>query len=291
MIIRCWGTRGSIPVCGREYLTYGGSTTCMEVQTGDDQVIILDAGTGIRKLGHTLLREKRRDLNIIFTHAHWDHLLGFPFFGPLYVAGTRITAFGCPFAQNSIRAFLSPTMAAPNFPVDLTAVKATIEYRGACAGEFQIGSVTVTPILLSHPNQGIGYRFSAGGRDFVFLTDNELGFRHPGGMLPDDYAKFASGADLLVHDAEYRDDEYAAVKGWGHSTFQDALKLAAAAGVKSLGMCHHNQERTDGGVDEMLASCRALAAGSATGSGVATRAAVGAEFDIFSAAEGMEVEV
>jgi phosphoribosyl 1,2-cyclic phosphodiesterase len=279
MIIRCWGTRGSIPVCGREYLTYGGSTTCMEVQTDDDQVIILDAGTGIRKLGHTLLREKRRDLNIIFTHAHWDHLLGFPFFGPLYVAGTRITAFGCPFAQNSIRAFLSPTMAAPNFPVDLTAVKATIEYRGACAGEFQIGSVTVTPILLSHPNQGIGYKLTEDGKTFVFLTDNELTFVHPGGLTYEDYRRFSAGADLLLHDAEYTQAEYEYKKTWGHSVYTDALRLAMEAEVARFGLLHHNQERTDEGVEAIVTDCQRILAEK------------GSSLDCFAAHEGMEIEL
>ena len=279
MIIRCWGTRGSIPVCGREYLTYGGSTTCMEVQTDDDQVIILDAGTGIRKLGHTLIREKRRDLNIIFTHAHWDHLLGFPFFGPLYVAGTRITAFGCPFAQNSIRAFLSPTMAAPNFPVDLTAVKATIEYRGACAGEFQIGSVTVTPILLSHPNQGIGYKLTEDGKTFVFLTDNELTFVHPGGLTYEDYRRFSAGADLLLHDAEYTQAEYEYKKTWGHSVYTDALRLAMEAEVARFGLLHHNQERTDEGVEAIVTDCQRILAEK------------GSSLDCFAAHEGMEIEL
>ena len=279
MIIRCWGTRGSIPVCGREYLTYGGSTTCMEVQTGDDQVIILDAGTGIRKLGHTLLREKRRDLNIIFTHAHWDHLLGFPFFGPLYVAGTRITAFGCPFAQDSIRAFLSPTMAAPNFPVDLTAVKATIEYHGACAGEFRIGSVTVTPILLSHPNQGIGYKLTEDGKTFVFLTDNELTFVHPGGLTYEDYRRFSAGADLLLHDAEYTQAEYEYKKTWGHSVYTDALRLAMEAEVARFGLLHHNQERTDEGVEAIVTDCQRILAEK------------GSSLDCFAAHEGMEIEL
>ena len=279
MIIRCWGTRGSIPVCGREYLTYGGSTTCMEVQTGDDQVIILDAGTGIRKLGLTLLREKRRDLNIIFTHAHWDHLLGFPFFGPLYVAGTRITAFGCPFAQNSIRAFLSPTMAPPNFPVDLMAVKATIEYRGACAGEFRIGSVTVTPILLSHPNQGIGYKLTEDGKTFVFLTDNELTFVHPGGLTYEDYRRFSAGADLLLHDAEYTQAEYKYKKTWGHSVYTDALRLAMEAEVARFGLLHHNQERTDEGVEAIVTDCQRILAEK------------GSSLECFAAHEGMEIEL
>lgn len=99
MIIRCWGARGSTPVSGREYLRYGGSTTCIELRTKDDEIIIIDAGSGIRKLGNRLLKENRNEYSILFTHAHWDHVLGFPFFKPVYVKGTRISVFGCPFAQ------------------------------------------------------------------------------------------------------------------------------------------------------------------------------------------------
>jgi phosphoribosyl 1,2-cyclic phosphodiesterase len=279
MIIRCWGARGSIPVSGREYLTYGGATTCLEVQTGDDQIVIIDAGTGIRKLGQTLLHEKRREVSIIFTHAHWDHLMGFPFFGPLYVEGTQITVFGCPFAQDSIRAFLSPTMAAPHFPVDLTTVKAEIGYRAFCQDEFRIGSVTITPILLSHPNQGIGYKLSEDGKSFVFLTDNELTFTHPGGLTYQDYRRFSTGADLLLHDAEYTPAEYEYKKTWGHSVYTDALRLAMEAEVARFGLFHHNQDRTDEGVEAIVADCQRILEEK------------GASLDCFAVHEGMEIEL
>jgi phosphoribosyl 1,2-cyclic phosphodiesterase len=279
MIIRCWGARGSIPVSGREYMVYGGSTTCLEVQTGDDQIIILDAGTGIRKLGQTLLREKRHDLHLLFTHAHWDHLMGFPFFGPLYVAGIRLRIFGCPFAQDSIRGFLSPTMAAPNFPVDLTAVKATIDYHSFCQEEFRIGSATITPILLSHPNRGIGYKLTEDGKRFVFLTDNELTFIHPGGLAYEDYLRFASGADLLLHDAEFTPAEYEYKRTWGHSVYTDALRLALEAGVARFGLFHHNQERSDEDVTAMVSDCQRILDEK------------GSSLDCFAAHEGMEIEL
>jgi hypothetical protein len=195
------------------------------------------------------------------------------------VAGTRITAFGCPFAQDSIRAFLSPTMAPPHFPLDLTNVKATIEYRGACAGEFRIGSVTVTPILLSHPNQGIGYKLTEDGKTFVFLTDNELAYVHPGGLTYEDYRRFSTGADLLLHDAEYTQAEYEYKKTWGHSVYTDALRLAMEAEVGRLGLLHHNQERTDEGVETIVTDCQRILADK------------GASLDCFAAHEGMEIEL
>jgi len=279
MIIRCWGSRGSIPVCGREYLKYGGSTTCMEVETQDGQIIILDAGSGIRRLGVTLQSEERRELNLIFTHSHWDHLLGFPFFKPIYAKGVRLNIYGCPFAQNSIQAILSATMREPNFPVPFSALRADLHYHGACVGEFTIGPVTVTPILLSHPNQGIGYKLAEDGKTFVFLTDNELRFTHPGGLTFQEYAQFSTGADLLIHDAEFTEEEYGHTKTWGHSVYTDAVQLAVEAGVQRLGLFHHNQERSDDAVDGIVQDCERI---------LGER---GSSLDCFAVHEGMEIEL
>jgi len=261
MLVRCWGARGSIPVSGREYLRYGGDTPCIEIRTADDGIVIIDAGSGIRRLGHRLLAEKRHDYALIFTHAHWDHLMGFPFFRPIYRSSTHIAMFGCPFAQVSVRDMISRIMAPPNFPVNFEDITAEIRYHESCEETFQLGGLTITPIALSHPNQGMGYRFEEGGKSFVFLTDNELTYRHPGGLEYEDYAAFAKGADLLVHDAEYRPGEYRQTRSWGHSVYTDALRLALDAGVGRLGLFHHNQERTDEAVDEIVADCRRIAAG------------------------------
>jgi len=258
MIIRCWGARGSIPVSGNEYLKYGGDTTCMEIQSGDGDTIIVDAGTGIRKLGKELMKSGKKKINMIFTHAHWDHLMGFPFFAPLYRRETSLNLYGCPFAQDSIKDILEKSMAPPTFPVNLKDVRATISYFGACAGRFTIGPVTVTPILLSHPNQGIGYKFEEEGKSFVFLTDNELTFKHPGGLDSGQYGDFSSDADLLIHDSEYTRDEYTVTKGWGHSVFEDALNLALDAHVRQFALIHHNQERSDWALDQIVEKCREI---------------------------------
>ena len=261
MFIRCWGARGSIPVSGEEYLRYGGDTPCLEIRTRDDRIVIIDAGSGIRRLGNLLLAEDRHDCTMIFTHAHWDHIMGFPFFKPIYLPETRIGLFGCPFAQASVKGMISRIMTPPNFPVNFEDITAEIDYQETCRESFTIGSLTITSIPLSHPNQGMGYRFEEEGKSFVFLTDNELAYRHPGGMAFEDYCTFAKGADLLVHDAEFRPEDYRLTKTWGHSVYTDALQLALDAGASRLGLFHHNQERTDRGVEEMVEECRKIAAG------------------------------
>jgi phosphoribosyl 1,2-cyclic phosphodiesterase len=259
MKITCWGARGSIAVSGKDYVKYGGDTTCVEVRSKNNDIIILDAGTGMRCLGNKLLASNERDLSILFTHAHWDHLMGFPFFKPIYMKGTSIAMYGCPYAQKSVKAMIGNTMVAPYFPVDYGLLQAEISSHNVCKESFQIGPVTITPIALSHPNMGIGYRFDEDGKSFVFLTDNELAHKHHGGLGYDDYLRFSEGADLLVHDAEYTPDQYAMTKGWGHSLYTDALRLAMEAQVKQFGLFHHNQDRTDAQQEKIVDDCRSIA--------------------------------
>jgi phosphoribosyl 1,2-cyclic phosphodiesterase len=279
MEITCWGARGSIPVSGREYLRYGGDTTCLEVRGADGAVVVIDAGTGARRLGERLVRDGCLDISILFTHAHWDHLLGLPFFAPLYAPGAAIDLYGAPMAQTSVREIVSQAMRPPYFPVQLEDVAAGLSFHGACAETFAIGGITITPVPLSHPNGGLGYKLQEGGATFVFLTDNELGHRHEGGLGFEGYAAFCRGADLLVHDAEYTAEEAIAKRTWGHTSVDDAVRLALAAGVPSLGLFHHNQNRTDDGVDELVAESQARAERSGSG------------LRCFAAAQGMGLPV
>jgi phosphoribosyl 1,2-cyclic phosphodiesterase len=280
MIIRFYGARGSIPVSGKEYLKYGGNTTCLEIRTKDDEIIIIDAGSGIRTLGHRLVSENRFQYTMIFTHAHWDHIMGFPFFQPIYFTKTRITMYGCPFAQASVKGMISKIMSPPNFPVRFEDIRADIVYHEACEEPFAIKSMSISPIPLSHPNQGVGYKFTEGGKSFVFLTDNELTFKHPGGVDFQDYRDFSAGADLLVHDAEFTDEEYnKRTKTWGHSVYRDALRLALEARVRKFGLFHHNQERSDEGVDEIVADCRKIVSSS------------NEELECFAVHQGLEIEL
>jgi phosphoribosyl 1,2-cyclic phosphodiesterase len=258
MIIRCWGARGSIPVSGRQYLHYGGNTTCLEIRTKDDEILIVDAGSGIREAGNFLLAADQHDFTLLLTHAHWDHVMGFPFFRPIYSRKTNLTVWGCPFAQVSLKEMLSRIMAPPNFPVNFDTIRANISYQDMCIDSYKFGSMIITPIALSHPNQGTGYKFEEDGKCFVFLTDNELGFQHEGGLDYQTYLNFSRGADLLFHDAEFNEEEYKQTRGWGHSVYKDALHLALDAGVKKLGLFHHNQERFDDEIDAIVGDCRKI---------------------------------
>ncbi len=258
MVIKIWGARGSIPVCGQEYVRYGGDTTCIEIRTKNGRVIIVDAGTGIRRLGKSLLSEGLTEYDLILTHAHWDHVIGFPFFRPLYSGKTRLRIHGCPFAEDFVRAMLGRMMSPPNFPVNYGDLKARIEYSEGCPEAFEIDSVTVHPIDISHPGGGKGYAFVEGGRRFVFLTDHELGHTHPGGLPYEKYLQFCAGADLLVHDAEFTGEEYERHRGWGHSSYLDALSLAMDAGVRQFALFHINQDRTDRAMDKVVEHCRRI---------------------------------
>jgi len=187
--------------------------------------------------------------------------MGFPFFEPLYRSQSIIQIHRCPFPGQFIEQIVNKLMAPPHFPVRYSDLKARINYIKACPSEFQIGSVTVAPILLSHPNGGCGYKFIEDGKIFVFLTDNELGFTHENGLRPSEYARLCEGADLMFHDAEYTPEEYKNSIEWGHSTYTDALDMALDAGVRRLGLFHLNRERADEAMDRIVEDCRRIIAG------------------------------
>lgn len=280
MIIRCWGARGSIPVSGKKFNKYGGDTTCVEVRTAaHDAIVILDAGSGTRALANSLLAEKRFEVSFFFTHVHWDHILGFPFFKPIYLEHARLTIHGCPQNQGDMDKLLARTMDAPYFPVPYEVVRARIDYRHDSCGEVDVDGMIVESIPLSHPNSGIGYKMTENDKTFVFLTDNELEHAHRGGKSFDEYVEFCRGADLLFHDAEYTPEEYPVRATWGHSTYTTALDLALAAEVKQFGLFHHNQDRPDADIDAMVAHCEDI---------VEQR---GSTLKCFGVTQGMEIDL
>jgi phosphoribosyl 1,2-cyclic phosphodiesterase len=278
MYIKCWGARGGIPVSGQEYNKYGGNTACLEVRDNKGTIIIIDAGTGIRQLGQALLLDEDFDLNIIFSHFHWDHIIGFPFFKPIYDLRYNLNILDHIHFEMGVKELLSEVMRDPFFPVSPNEIKANVDYKKV-DWKFTVGEIILETIPVSHPNGGIGFKFIHENRTFVFLTDNELGYVHPGGRSFDDYVSFCKGADLLIHDAEYNENEYVYTEGWGHSTYSDAVRLALEAGVKSLGLFHHNQERNDIELDRLVADANFLI----------TKA--GGNLDCFAVSQEMELKL
>jgi ribonuclease BN (tRNA processing enzyme) len=171
---------------------------------------------------------------------------------------TQLTVYRCPFPGTYIETMLATVMKPPNFPVRYSDLRARISYVDSCPSTFHIGSVFVESISLNHPDSGCGYRFTENGNSFVFLTDNELTYSHPGGLSRDKYLEFCKDADLLFHDAEYTPQEYNAKQGWGHSCYTDVLDLAIKAGVKNLGLFHINSERSDSDMDFIVENCQSL---------------------------------
>jgi len=255
MLIKFWGTRGSIPVCGKDFIKYGGSTTCIEIEDKNEDILIVDCGSGVKNLGKEIVKKKIRKIHIVFTHQHWDHILGFPFFAPIYDKRNEIVITGCSFSTDDVRAIVSKIMQPPGFPIKFEEIDAEFKFVPMSREGCTINNIFILPIELSHPNGGLGYKFIENGKTFVFLTDNELGYIHPGGRSLDDYIAFSKEADILVCDADYTDREYKYRRTWGHSTYLQALDLAIKSNVRELYLFHHNQDRTDKEIDKMVSVC------------------------------------
>lgn len=261
MKIKFWGTRGSVPVPGKDTTVYGGNTTCLEITLGDGSTVIIDAGTGIRLLGDKLLDEKRnKNIYLLITHTHWDHLLGFPFFNPLYYSSSGIYVDGNHNCMRGLKYTFDNKMGDGFFPVKFDDLKAKITYLGKLLnGTLEINGTVIDSVPLHHPQGGIGFRFKEGNRKFVFITDNELKGEHWDGRTPEVYAEFSRNADILVHDCQYTPDEIAERKGWGHSDYEAVFELANKAGVKKLILFHHDPTRTDSQVKKIEDLCNEMA--------------------------------
>jgi phosphoribosyl 1,2-cyclic phosphodiesterase len=254
MKLTFWGVRGSISTSGPEFARFGGHTTCLEVEAGGHR-LILDAGTGVRPLGERLAHEARvlgRPVKTVFafTHLHWDHIQGFPFFGPAFIPSTELELFGPREGpdERSLQYVLTAQMAEPTFPVTMDAMPSDQVFHDiGDGGGFERGPFRVRTRALEHPNGVLGYRIEAGGRTLCFATDTE----HPrDGSVDEALLDLARGADLLVYDAQYTPAEYAGEagpprRGWGHSTYVAAAQAARAAGVKRLALFHHDPGHDD----------------------------------------------
>jgi phosphoribosyl 1,2-cyclic phosphodiesterase len=263
-----WGTRGSIPTPGAHTARYGGNTSCVALEVPGAQLVILDAGTGIRALGSTLVGRENGSIEaeILLSHTHWDHIQGLPYFKPFFAAGNSVRIWGSKQGTTSLDAILHLQMDPAVFPVPLTAVSATLSVQEVEAGgEFTVGPFRVRAMQLRHPGTTLAYRLVpiTGGRSMAYVTDNELGAGGSYDLPPswrDDLIRFLSGVDLLIHDAMYTPGELETHSGWGHSSFEEAVELATEAGVKRLVMFHHEPEHDDGALDALLSAAQRAAA-------------------------------
>jgi phosphoribosyl 1,2-cyclic phosphodiesterase len=261
MRIKFWGTRGSIPVPGQETILYGGNTTCLEITLESGRVVVIDAGTGIRSLGDKLVAENERvDIHLLMTHIHWDHVLGFPFFAPIYSSKSTIRIDGYPTCMKGLRHTFDNKMGDGFFPVKFDALGAQITYLERVRyGTLEIDGTMIESIPLQHPQGGFGFRFREGDKTLVFITDNEL--REDGwtGISPEDYATFCKDADILIHDAQYTPQEIKERRDWGHSDYQSTFELAYRANVEKLVLFHHDPTRKDPEVTAIKVMCEDLA--------------------------------
>jgi phosphoribosyl 1,2-cyclic phosphodiesterase len=257
MRIIFWGTRGSIPAPGPHTVRVGGNTTCLEVETGGDSRIIVDAGTGMRPLGLRLIREHSTEpITLLLTHSHWDHLAGFTFFPPAYSADFSMLLYGNPMALEVIRRDIFERRDNRYFPVNMDDFRASIHFQEPIPKPMIAGEVKIDTINLNHPGNGYGYRFEQHGKRLAFITDNEIGLQYQGGNSLEELRDFCSGCDVLVHDAQYLPSEIAAHHGWGHSTYEEVADLAAEAGVAHILLTHHDPERDDDGCQILLERAR-----------------------------------
>ncbi|WP_319467729.1 MBL fold metallo-hydrolase [uncultured Pseudodesulfovibrio sp.] len=269
MRFRFRGTRGSLAAPGAGTVKYGGNTTCIEVRSDADDLIILDAGTGIRELGIELAASMPVKCHLFVSHTHWDHIQGLPFFIPMFVPGNELIIYGPPdpLTMTGIEAVLAKQMEYPHFPVRVAELQADISYDTLSDGQtVDLGFATVSTLLMNHPAMDFGSKVRCDGKTLFFTGDHEPFYNiyQPGEEDYDDYEKivqernqgiveFLRDVDVLIADAQYSEEEYPMKQGWGHSTFERTLALAQEAGVGKVYLTHHETTRTDEQIDAILA--------------------------------------
>lgn len=248
MTLTIWGARGSVPCPGLDWHRYGGNTSCIEVRCGDS-LIILDGGSGLRGLGNSI-EKTTVDADLLLTHTHVDHIVGIPFFKPLYNSKNTFRFWAGHLGTNGdLHDVLSSYMMAPLFPIPPAAFAANIQYHNFLAPkEFSLGpGVVVKTIRLNHPQGATGYRIEFNGRSFCYITDHE----HIIGEVNHKLIEFCAGTDLLIYDCTYTDEVFEEYIGWGHSTWQEGIRLLQSSAAKQLMVFHHNPDHTDEQMDKI----------------------------------------
>jgi phosphoribosyl 1,2-cyclic phosphodiesterase len=275
MKIRFWGTRGSVPTPGKETVRYGGNTPCVEVRLANEELIILDAGTGIRGLGDQLIHKGAAvKAHILISHPHWDHIQGFPFFKPAFVTGTELTIIGSESNNAPLNRWISDQMNSTYFPVQIDQMKAKIAFRAVAEETFEVEGASVTSRYVNHPAFALGFRVEYGGKTLVYVSDNEPFdrevarssrnvdnriielYRSSKGDPNERIYEFAREADILIHDSTYTPEEYKTHVGWGHSHYLFSLEVARKAGARRLVLFHHDPSHSDDDLEAILASCQ-----------------------------------
>ncbi|MEX1035707.1 MAG: MBL fold metallo-hydrolase [Sneathiella sp.] len=249
MHVKFWGVRGSIATPSADHMKYGGNTSCVEVVI-NNRIIILDAGTGVRLLGQCLMDRGMKEYLFLQSHTHWDHISGFPFFSPIYRDDVNIKVMAGHLSElGGIRKVLSSQMCQPTFPVPFAELSAHLSFEDFKAGaSFSLGDgIFVRTAPMKHPDGGTGYRIEYEGKSICYITDTE----HVIGQPDKDILKLIEGADLVIYDSTYTDEEYPKFKGWGHSTWQEGVRLCKVADVGQLAIFHHDPSHDDAFMDQI----------------------------------------
>jgi phosphoribosyl 1,2-cyclic phosphodiesterase len=289
--VRFWGIRGSIPTPGHVTKKYGGNTSCVEIRS-DDSLFICDGGTGLRELGADLMTRGKKTItgHFFYSHTHWDHIQGFPFFTPAYIPSNTFHVYGTAEGDRRTYELLSGQMRSDYFPVDFGELRSNIVASHLDGGHREIDGVAVSFYEQHHPGRSWAYSFVRDGFKIVYATDNEidLTFPRPEAVLkepdaprpiPEAFRKFCHGADLLIADGQYFDDEYEKKVGWGHPRATTVIDLALQSECKQVAIFHHDPMHGDGDVDRKIALCKERAA------------RVNSQLLVFGAREGLELRI
>lgn len=251
-VVQFWGVRGSVPTPGKDTVRYGGNTSCIEIRVGGKR-LIFDGGTGLQVLGKSLMSQMPLEAYMFFTHYHWDHIQGFPFFTPAFIPGNCFHIYGAvPVDSESMKHHFIERILHPNSPVPLQGMQADMKfYDIVCGDTIQLDDITIETGPLNHPNGAMGYRISWQGHSVFYCTDTE----HFPDRMDENVLHLARDANLLIYDAMYTDEEYHHPKapkvGWGHSTWQQGLKISKVAGVKRFVVFHHDPNHSDDFLDNL----------------------------------------